>query len=415
MKKNISGQRVGAQMVSATDGSAFTGSVTVAVCGDAGTQAAGSVSAGACVHEGNGYHTYAPAQAETNYDLIAFTFSGTGAVPATVQVYPLPPTGVLAPTVDGRTLDVTAGGEAGIDWANIGSPTTAVNLSGTNIDTDQVVASVTGAVGSVTGNVVGSVGSVATGGITAGSIAADAIGASELAADAVAEIQSGLATAANLATLTGYVDTEVAAIKAKTDNLPTDPADQSLLIAATDALLTAINALNNLSSVGAQAAAAAALADYDPPTRTEATADRDAVIAAIPTPLSAAGVRAAVGLGSANLDAQLDAIPTNAEMEARTLTPTQLAKLLKHLGGVLEGIAAAGGSTTAVPINTSTGINGGVPSAVSDFYNGAMLVWITGALAGQRTSVSDYDGATKTLTVIAMSSAPAAADQFILV
>jgi hypothetical protein len=87
MKKNVSGQKIGAQLVSATDGSAFTGSVTVHVTGDAGTQAAGSVGSGACTHEGNGYHTYAPAQAETNYDLVAFTFTGTGAVPATVQVF----------------------------------------------------------------------------------------------------------------------------------------------------------------------------------------------------------------------------------------------------------------------------------------------------------------------------------------
>lgn len=87
MKKNVSGQKVGAQLVSATDGSAFTGSVTVSVTGDAGTQATGSVGSGACTHEGNGYHTYAPAQAETNYDLVAFTFTGTGAVPATVQIY----------------------------------------------------------------------------------------------------------------------------------------------------------------------------------------------------------------------------------------------------------------------------------------------------------------------------------------
>lgn len=87
MKKNLAGQSIGAQMISATDGSAFTGSVTVAVTGDAGTQATGSVGSGACTHEGNGYHTYAPAQAETNYDLIAFTFTGSGAVPATVQVF----------------------------------------------------------------------------------------------------------------------------------------------------------------------------------------------------------------------------------------------------------------------------------------------------------------------------------------
>jgi hypothetical protein len=72
----------------------------------------------------------------------------------------------LAPTVAARTLDVSTTGEAGVDWANVGSPTTAVNLSGTNIKTDQAVASVsgnvTGSVGSVAGNVTGSVGSVAS-------------------------------------------------------------------------------------------------------------------------------------------------------------------------------------------------------------------------------------------------------------
>ncbi len=88
MKKNVSGQVIGVQMVSATDGSAFTGSVTVSVTGDGGTQATGSVGSGACTHEGNGFHTYAPAQAETNYGHVAFTFTGSGAIPVTVQVYP---------------------------------------------------------------------------------------------------------------------------------------------------------------------------------------------------------------------------------------------------------------------------------------------------------------------------------------
>lgn len=87
MKKNVASQVVGAQMVSASDGSAFTGPVTCHVTGDGGTQATGSVGSGACTHEGNGFHTYAPAQAETNYDHVAFTFVGTGAVPATVQIY----------------------------------------------------------------------------------------------------------------------------------------------------------------------------------------------------------------------------------------------------------------------------------------------------------------------------------------
>lgn len=61
----------------------------------------------------------------------------------------------LQPTVAGRTLDVSATGEAGVDWANVGSPTTAVGLSGTTISTSQGIASVSGAVGSVTGNLGG--------------------------------------------------------------------------------------------------------------------------------------------------------------------------------------------------------------------------------------------------------------------
>ena len=105
MKKNVASQKVGCQMISATDGSAFTGSVAVSVTGDAGTQATGSVGSGACTHEGNGYHTYAPAQAETNYDLVAFTFIGTGAIPATVQIY----TG-FPQTVDNATALTTIAG-----------------------------------------------------------------------------------------------------------------------------------------------------------------------------------------------------------------------------------------------------------------------------------------------------------------
>lgn len=43
--------------------------------------------------------------------------------------------GALKPTTAGRTLDVTATGEAGIDWGNIGGPTSTVNLSGTTVKT----------------------------------------------------------------------------------------------------------------------------------------------------------------------------------------------------------------------------------------------------------------------------------------
>src|SRR3954465_12819723 len=87
MLKNTASQKIGAQMIAAADGTAFTSAVTVSVTLDAGTQATGTVGSGACTHEGNGYHTYAPSQAETNGDLIAFTFTGTGAVPCTLQIF----------------------------------------------------------------------------------------------------------------------------------------------------------------------------------------------------------------------------------------------------------------------------------------------------------------------------------------
>ena len=87
MKKNVSGQSIGVEAITAADGTAFTGTITVYVTGDNGTQAIGSVGSGICTHEGNGYHSYAPAQAETNYDHIAFTFIGTGAIPVTNQLF----------------------------------------------------------------------------------------------------------------------------------------------------------------------------------------------------------------------------------------------------------------------------------------------------------------------------------------
>jgi hypothetical protein len=188
------------------------------------------------------------------------------------------------------------------NWGDVGNPTTTVALTGTTISTSQIAASVTGAVGSVTsgvtvttnndktgyslasgglaavttwtvgitgnitGNVSGSVGSVGTGGITSGSFAAgaitasaiatDAIGSAELASTAITEIQSGLALStdittinATLATIAAYIDTEVAAIKAKTDALPTDPADQSLVEAAITAATTGLATAANVAAV----------------------------------------------------------------------------------------------------------------------------------------------------------------------
>jgi hypothetical protein len=233
-RKNTAGQFIHFQGVDATTGGIKSGVTwTARRCID-GTFAA----AGLTVTEDstNGWYKAALTQADTNGNNIAFNFTGTGAVPQTVNIVTtaadptdavhfglsaLPNTACttnaslltsgtgtdqlsvttgridigkllgtawltpgtagtpdvnvklwnalatvalpLIPTVAGRTLDCSVGGEAGLDWANIGSPTTSNGLTGTTISTTQAIASVSGAVGSVTGavgSVTGAVGSV---------------------------------------------------------------------------------------------------------------------------------------------------------------------------------------------------------------------------------------------------------------
>jgi hypothetical protein len=222
MKKNVASQRIGAQLVSATDGSAFTGAVTVYVTGDAGAQAIGSVSSGACAHEGNGYHTYAPTQAETNYDLVAFTFIGSGAVPATVQVFTsFPQTGdtfvrVGAPVGVSVSADVAAikaetvtiladTNELQTDWVNGGRLDLILDAraSQTSVDDLPTNAELAAAFGTADDAVLTAIEDLPTN----------------------AELATALASAddAVLAAI-ATVDTAVDAIKAKTDNLPAAPA-----------------------------------------------------------------------------------------------------------------------------------------------------------------------------------------------
>jgi hypothetical protein len=117
MKKNVASQKVGCQMITAADGTDFTGAVTVEVTIDAGSQATGTVGSGAATHEGAGYHTYAPSQAETNGDLVAFTFHGTGAITSTVQIYTAFPQTVDNATNIAAILDDT--GTSGVVVASL--------------------------------------------------------------------------------------------------------------------------------------------------------------------------------------------------------------------------------------------------------------------------------------------------------
>lgn len=245
--------------------------------------------------------------AGSNYALVitAGTVDGTSVVGEVIGEFSLEAQSPLRPTVAGRELDVSAGGEAGLDWANIGSPTTAQNLSATNIDTDQVVASVTGAVGSVTGNVGGnvagdvqgnvdgSVGSVATGGISAASFAAGAIDAAALAADAATEIATAV-WAAGTRTLTSF----------------------GSLIA--DIWANATRTLTSLAGNAADIRAAVGLAAADLDTQLGGIAS-DAGTAATEATAAATDAAAILVLTTASLDATISSRATPADVNAQVL------------------------------------------------------------------------------------------------
>lgn len=146
----------------------------------------------------------------------------------------------LQPTVAARTLDVSTGGEAGVDWANVGSPTTTVALSGTTVKavTDGVnmtsisgdataadnleaaldgtggVTITAGVTGNITGNLSGSVGSVtgAVGSVT-GNVGGNVAGSVGSVTGAVGSVTGAVGS------VTGLTASDVAAIKAKTDSL----------------------------------------------------------------------------------------------------------------------------------------------------------------------------------------------------
>lgn len=108
----------------------------------------------------------------------------------------------LLPTTAGRKLDVSAGGEAGVDWANVGSPTTTVGLSGTTVKTATDVETDTADIQSripaalVSGRIDASVGAMASNTLTAAAIATDA--GAEIADAVLDELLSGHTTSGSL-------------------------------------------------------------------------------------------------------------------------------------------------------------------------------------------------------------------------
>jgi hypothetical protein len=256
------------------------------------------------------------------------------------------------PTTSGRSIDVSAGGEVGLDWANVGSPTTTVTLSGTTVKTATDVETDTADIQSrlpaalVSGRIDASVGAMAANVMTAAAAAADlttelqsglATAASISALNNLSSTDvatavwnaatasygsagsygllietnldaasSTLATAANLATVAGYLDTEISAILADTNELQTDWVDGGRL----DLIIDAINAkTTNLPSDPADASVIAARFD----TLDTNLATVDTVVDSILVDTAEIGA-AGAGLTALATQASVNDLPTNAEL-----------------------------------------------------------------------------------------------------
>lgn len=187
---------------------------------------------------------------------------------------------------------------------------------------------------------------LAAGAITAAVIATDAIDGDALAASAVSEIQAGLSTL-DASGVRAAVGLATANLDAQLGDLPTNAELTAALGTADDAVLSAIAGLNDLSSGEAQTAAAAALTAYDAATGTDVTAATSGL-----STLDAAGVRTAVGLSAANLDTQLDNMPTNSELTAATsgLSTLTAAQVWNYVTRELTSGGGGGGGITAADV-----------------------------------------------------------------
>lgn len=312
-------------VVQISDGAVQTSGVSIKVKPQGTTASAGG---GTTSYE-EGIVEYLPTQAETNYTSFEVIAYKTGCVPVSVTVV--------------TTASATPG-YAGVDWSKVTAPTTTLNLSGTTVKTATDVETDTADIQSrlpaalVSGRMDASVGAMAANVMTAA--AADP--------DLTTELQSGLATAANLATVAGYIDTEIAAIKAVTDALPN------------------AGALTTIQS------------------------DLDDIQTRLPAALVSGRIDASVGAMAANVvtaTAIADAAIDRATFAADT-----------GLQSVRSNTAQAGASTS-ITLDASA-------SATTDFYINHLVLLTGGTGVGQARYITAYNGTTKVATVSAWATNP---------
>ncbi len=260
----------------------------------------------------------------------------------------------LKSTEQNRQLDVTVNGNGGIDWGNVENPTTAVDLSGTDIQLANTITT-------YTGNTVQTGDSFAR--IGAAGAGLSNINLPNQTMDITGNITGNLS--GSVGSVTGAVGSVTGAV--------------GLVTGAVGSVTGNVDG-NVTGSVGSVVG------------HTVQTADHTASITTLDGKLPAA-------LVSGRMDSDAKAINSNASAAS---------KLAQSADTIETGAAIAGTlSTTQMTTNLT--------EATDDHFNGRIIIWTSGVLANQATHIEDYDGATKKLTYTAITEAPTATDTFVIV
>ena len=78
------------------------------------------------------------------------------------------------------------------------------------------------------------------------------------------------------------------------------------------------------------------------------------------------------------------------------------------MDGIVPGVV--GSSSTVTSVANCTGFT----EATNDHFNGRLITFLTGNLAGQQCQITDYTGSTQTFTVTPLTEAPASSDTFVI-
>jgi hypothetical protein len=190
---------------------------------------------------------------------------------------------------------------------------------------------------------------------------------------------TALASQASVNTIDDILDTEFPALVTAVDALPTNAELATALGTADDAVL-------------AQIALVKAQTDLIPSDPADASVVAG-LIAGVAAQLPAALT------GDGNIKADVLAVSGD------TTAADRLEALMD--GIVVAQVNDAGATTTVF-------IADGFSEGTSDHFNGRLITFISGALSGQQTAITDYNGGTQAITVTALTEAPANNDFFVI-